>query len=98
MIIKDLVYNLTEETPGFTFFFLCWPVVVALGIFIHGARKGDGGLSNLLDALYYSSTTYLGVGVPESNPTRFKWPKFFHRLVGIFACAYITAVFIITII
>ena len=66
--------------------------------FILGALKGDRGLSNLSEAFYYSLATYSGVGDPKSNPTRFKWTIFFHRLVGVFACAYITAVFIITII
>ncbi len=98
MIVNVLWHNFTKETPILTLFFFGWPFLVALGIFIIGKPKGERVLSKLSEALYYSWATYFGVGDTKSNPTRFKWPKFFHRLIGVFGTAYITAVFIVTII
>jgi len=98
MIINDLWYNFTEETLGLTLTFFGWPFLVSFVIFIIGMPKGKRGLSDMMEALYYSWATYFGVGDTKSNPTRFKWLKFFHRLIGVFGTAYITAVFIVTII
>lgn len=98
MIINELWYNFTKETLSLTLTFFGWPFLVALVIFIIGMLKGERELSKLSEALYYSWATYFGMGDTKSNPTRFKWPKFFHRLIGVFGTAYITAVFIVTII
>jgi len=98
MIINDLWYNFTKETLGLTIFFFGWPFLVAFYIYIFNTPKGKKGLSNLFEALHYSWASYFGIGNPETNPTRFKGRKFFHRLIGVLGIAYITAVFIATII
>ena len=79
-----------------TVFFSAWPVVVAGAVRLL-AQSGDGGRLGRREALYYSLATYAGVSVPESNPTRHKWLKLIHRLIGILAWAFVTALFITTI-
>ena len=94
-MIEDLVSNLTYHFC-MTIFFFGWPVAGAVATLLWG-RSRDSARCSLGEALYYSVATYFRVGDEESNLTRFKWAKLIHRLVGIIAWAYITAVFIITI-
>jgi len=94
-MMEDLWISL-EKCWLFAAFFSLWPVVVAGAVKFVG-QSGDGGRLGLLEALYYSLATYAGVSVPEPNPIRRKWPKLIHRLVGVLAWAFVTALFITTI-
>jgi len=91
-----LIHNLTYR-PLLTIIFFAWPVAAALIVRKLGRQEKNVPL-NFWRALYYSVATYFGIDAQEAHPERFKWPKLIHRLVGILACAYITAIFIITII
>jgi len=73
-----------------------WPFFVTVVVKLWGQSR-NGECFGPLEALYYSLATYAGVGVPESNPTRHKWPKLIHRLIGILAWAFVTAFFVTTI-
>lgn len=91
-LIHNLMYRLL-----LTIVFFSWPVAAAMVARIWG-RQEQNVPFNFWGALYYSVATYFGIDAQEAHPERFKWPKLIHRLMGILAWAYITAVFIITII
>lgn len=95
-MIEDLWANLTYRMVLTVFFLILWPVGGAVVAHLWGRSK-DGPRLRLCEALHYSLATYAGLSGQESNPARFKWLKLIHRLVGILAWAYITAVFIATI-
>ena len=90
-----LIHNLTYRLL-LTIVFFGWPVAIAGVAAIW--RRGHNMSFNFLGALYYSVATYFGIDAQEAHPERFKWLKLIHRFVGILAWAYITAVFIATII
>ncbi|OHB73904.1 MAG: hypothetical protein A2Z25_10155 [Planctomycetes bacterium RBG_16_55_9] len=91
-LIRNLTYRLL-----LTIIFFGWPVAAAVVVRVWGRQELNSPFS-FWGALYYSLATYFGIGAQEPYPERFKWPKLIHRIVGTFAWAYITAVFIITII
>jgi len=91
-LIHNLIYR-----AGLTIIFLGWPVAASMVVAIWRRQRHNMPF-NFLEALYYSVATYFGIDAQEAHPERFKWLKLIHRLVGILAWAYITAVFIATII
>ena len=95
-MMEVLWANLTHHVGITVFLLILWPLMGAIVTLLWGRLK-DGIRFCLCGAFHYSLSTYFGVCVQDSNPTRFKWIKLIHRLVGIIAWAYITAVFITTI-
>lgn len=91
-----LIRNLTYH-PLLTIVFFGWPIAAAVVAKICAWLRRDMRV-DFRGALYYSVATYFGIDAQEAHPERFKWLKLIHRLVGILAWAYITAVFIATII
>ena len=94
-MIEDLCGNL-KATWMFASFFFAWPLFAIVPIIVWG-QSSDRGHFRKKEALYYSLSTFTGLDASESNPTRFKWPKLIHHIVGVLAWAYITAIFITTI-
>ena len=94
-MMEDLCINLMK-CWDIAVFFSAWPVIATVVIILKGQSE-DGGHVGIWKALHYSLASYAGVSVQESNPTRYKWPKLIHRLIGILAWAFVTALFITTI-
>ena len=110
--MEDLIQNI-DNTQSVGCFFLIWPCLIAVFItprFWSGSSSHSScwlvafwNVSHRLiiafwDALYHSVATYLGATVKDSDPASFKRWKLIHRFVGILAVAYVTALFIISVV
>jgi hypothetical protein len=97
-MMKDLWDNVTCHLV-LTIVLLGWPLAASILTQAYKRVSNVAG-QGWCDALYYSMATYVGVSNEEprsGESTWLRWPRLIHRVTGILAWAYITAIFITTI-